>query len=216
MAAIARQVFQLGLVARPTTILARCTMQMEFRRGKKSDRKPAQKPKPKPTLASIMDSIQSKGFLRSNKPYKPPADVTERINQILKSKNIKTFDNTKLSKDLNERFELFNQCGEEFNYFIHNSKLCHIVTVGDLKEFYETPVFTTTPFEALQNMEVPPNLHVEQNYHRFNPNADDLFGGKTAFPQSATLVTGLKYKDKYEGHTPEKPWPEKVQSVFKD
>ena len=43
-----------------------------------------------------------------------------------------------------------------------------------------------------------------------------MFDGKTTFPQSATIVTGLKYKDKYKGHKPEKSWPEKVHSVFND
>jgi hypothetical protein len=36
---------------------------------------------------------------------------------------------------------------------------------------------------------------------------DKLFDGNSAFPQSATLVTGLKYKSKYRGYTPEKSWP---------
>lgn len=41
---------------------------------------------------------------------------------------------------------------------------------------------------------------------------DKLFGGQTAFPESSTLVTGLKYKNKYQGFTPEKKYdPESVR-----
>lgn len=29
---------------------------------------------------------------------------------------------------------------------------------------------------------------------------DTKFGGVTAFPESSTIVTGLKYKNKYKGH----------------
>lgn len=35
---------------------------------------------------------------------------------------------------------------------------------------------------------------------------DVMFGGKTAFPKSSTIVTGLKYKKKYPGHMQENPW----------
>lgn len=43
---------------------------------------------------------------------------------------------------------------------------------------------------------------------------DKMFGGKSAFPKSDTIVTGLKYKDKYPGHKQPKSWPEQVYSMF--
>lgn len=37
---------------------------------------------------------------------------------------------------------------------------------------------------------------------------DTKFGGVTAFPESSTLVTGLKYKDKYKGFKAQEKWPQ--------
>lgn len=45
---------------------------------------------------------------------------------------------------------------------------------GDLRQFYLTPVDITTPYEALRTMELPKNLHVQQDYHRFHPGEGDL------------------------------------------
>lgn len=47
--------------------------------------------------------------------------------------------------------------------------------------------------------------------HKYSNNisltdTDTMFNGKTAFPKSSTLVTGLKYKKKYPGHMQENPW----------
>lgn len=39
----------------------------------------------------------------------------------------------------------------------------------DLKSFYMTPVDTNTPFDALTKMELPKNMHVQENYVRFHP-----------------------------------------------
>lgn len=40
---------------------------------------------------------------------------------------------------------------------------------GDLKQFYLTRVDSMTPYEALKTLELPKNLHVQQEYHRFHP-----------------------------------------------
>ncbi|XP_014205578.1 39S ribosomal protein L50, mitochondrial isoform X2 [Copidosoma floridanum] len=175
-------------------------------------KKPCQKPKKKPTIDSIMSSIEAKGFLRPYKPYQPPKDVAERVDRICLSENVNSDKDTRID-DLLLRFKLFTKCIAEFDYSIPNSRLVEIKTIGDLIQFYETPVITTTPLEVLQNIELPPNLYVRQDYLRFHPDTDKMFDGKTAFPQSATLVMGLKYKDKYAGHRPEKPWPIKPKSI---
>lgn len=66
-------------------------------------------------------------------------------------------------------------------------------------DFYETPINTFLPLDELTTRELPPNLHIEHNYTRFNPSTDSMFGGKTAFPGSSTIVTGIKYRKKYPG-----------------
>jgi len=55
--------------------------------------------------------------------------------------------------------------------------------------------------------ELPKNLHIQYEYHRFNSETDTKFGGHTAFPKSSTLVTGLKYKNKYQGNIAKRSWP---------
>lgn len=74
-------------------------------------------------------------------------------------------------------------------------------------KFYQTPVDTTLPLDAIKTMDLPENLHIEYEYNRFNPETDTRFKGKSAFPKSSTIVTGLKYKDKYAGHVAKKSWP---------
>lgn len=69
----------------------------------------------------------------------------------------------------------------------------------DVIAFYETPVNTFLPLDELATRPLPPNLHIEHNYTRFNPETDTMFGGNTAFPESSTIVTGIKYRKKYPG-----------------
>lgn len=59
-----------------------------------------------------------------------------------------------------------------------------------LVEFYTTPVTGITALEELARADLPPNLHIEMDYHRYNPETD----GPTAFPKRSTKVSGLKAK----------------------
>lgn len=69
-----------------------------------------------------------------------------------------------------------------------------------MKNFYTTPIDTTVPYDTLKNMDdLPPNLHIQTDYHRFHPDTDTMFNGVSAFPKSSVLVTGLKYREKYKG-----------------
>lgn len=159
----------------------------------------------KAKIESTTISLAARGFLRSQKAYEPPQNTSERIDKICETQAISAHDDTKL-EDLVNRFKLFVACETEFNHFIPNSLLHTIECVGDLKQFYQTPLDNTTPYEALRKIDLPKNLHIQQNYHRFHPDTDTMFNGKTAFPKSSTIVTGLKYKKKYPGHAQENPW----------
>lgn len=78
---------------------------------------------------------------------------------------------------------------------------------GDVIKFYETSVNTTVPYDALKQMQLPENLHIQYDYVRFNSETDTKFNGQTAFPKSSTLVTGLKYRGKYQGNEAKRSWP---------
>lgn len=73
----------------------------------------------------------------------------------------------------------------------------------DVIEFYSTPINQQTPFDTLVKENNVPNLHIIPEYRRYNPDED----GVSAFPKSSTLVTGLKYRKKYKGHTAKTSWP---------
>ena len=79
--------------------------------------------------------------------------------------------------------------------------------LDDVIAFYQTSVNTTLPLDAMKTMELPSNLHIQHDYVRFHPETDTMFGGRTAFPKSSTLVTGLKAKKKYKGHIAKQSWP---------
>lgn len=85
--------------------------------------------------------------------------------------------------------------------------LYEMKTVNDVIDFYVTPIDTRIPLDKLKTVELPENLHIQYDYVRFHPDTDTKFGGRSAFPKSSTVVTGLKYKDKYKGYTAKTKWP---------
>lgn len=168
--------------------------------------------KKNPKLEATRNSLNAKGFLRSTKAYNPPSDIVKRIDKICASQELPANDEARLEGGL-LRFKIFSTCAEEFKHPVPNSLLCTIETVGDLKEFYQTAINTLTPLDALQKIELPKNLHVQYEYHRFHPDTDTMFGGKTAFPLSSTIVTGLKYKKKYKSYNAGDPFYSEYKKV---
>ncbi|XP_018361739.1 PREDICTED: 39S ribosomal protein L50, mitochondrial isoform X1 [Trachymyrmex cornetzi] len=196
-----------AILAASTTVTARRGI---ARYKYKKPRKPTVTVKARIDSAGV--SLAARGFLRSQKSYTPPENVVERIDRICESQTILVNDDTKL-EDPVLRFKLFVACEKEFKHSVPNSLLYTIESIGDLKQFYSTSVDSTTPYEALSRIDLPKNLHIQQNYHRFHPDTDTMFNGKTAFPKSSTLVTGLKYKKKYSGHTQDNPWLDEQMKI---
>ncbi|KAG5900633.1 hypothetical protein JTB14_005910 [Gonioctena quinquepunctata] len=152
-----------------------------------------------PKIDSSAQSLAAKGFLRPQKGYIPPENIDQQLKDIFQSVLGSTNDSTKLT-DLNKKFALFYKCADTLGHSVPNSLLHHLETLRDVKIFYKSPIDTTTPLDKMKHMELPENVHVQFDYVRFNPKSD-AFGGVTAFPESSTIVTGLKYKNKYPGHT---------------
>lgn len=82
-------------------------------------------------------------------------------------------------------------------------KVFIFVFLDDVYDFYMTPVDVQTPYQALVKENNLPNLHIIPEYRRYSPEED----GVSAFPRSSTLVTGLKYRNKYKGHIAKTSWP---------
>nr|CAD7430395.1 unnamed protein product [Timema monikensis] len=51
----------------------------------------------------------------------------------------------------------------------HDKRVSQLRHQGDVIEYYQTPVNVKTPLDALKNIELPPNLHIQHEYHRFHP-----------------------------------------------
>ncbi|KAL0842459.1 hypothetical protein ABMA28_014556 [Loxostege sticticalis] len=161
-------------------------------------------PKIDKKLQAAAESLAARGFLRPNKPWDPPANIEETVLKICADNGLKP---DAEFQGLETKFVVLNACFKETGHSVPNSLLHTIETVDDLKEFYRTPVDTITPFDALKKMELPKNLHVQEDYVRFHPDKDTLFNGVSAFPKSSTIVTGLKSRKKYEGFTAKRSWP---------
>lgn len=156
----------------------------------------------------------------------PPENVRQQLEGIF-TQILGTTDVSVRVTDLQKRFELFCACEKKFQHNIPNSLLHTIETVGDVIKHYMTPIDTITPLDQMRNVELPKNVHVQFDYVRFHPGSyficfcltatrfrlfffsdtDTKFDGVTAFPGSSTIVTGLKYKDKYKGHKQKLQYP---------
>ncbi|XP_050433797.1 uncharacterized protein LOC126841388 [Adelges cooleyi] len=160
---------------------------------------------PRSQIQSNTSAIASRGFLRPLKEYDPPIDIRDTIKKLAES----TINQTNLSYklDTNEKISLLKKCEQMVDHRVPNSLLHTVNTLGEIYEFYETPVDTVVPYDALQKRELPPNLHILSDYHRFHPETDMMFEGVSAFPETSTLVTGLKTKKKYKGFSaPRSPY----------
>uniref|UniRef100_A0A2M3Z855 Large ribosomal subunit protein mL50 n=1 Tax=Anopheles braziliensis TaxID=58242 RepID=A0A2M3Z855_9DIPT len=154
---------------------------------------------------SVAQSLSTRGYLRAVKPYQPPANVEEQLQSIAKANGIT--DRKGAFSGPEQKFAFLTACSEAFGHSVPNSVLHEVLTVEDALVFYQTPIDTRLPLDAIRTMELPENLYIQQDPVRFHPETDTMFGGKSAFPKSSTIVTGLKYKQKYRGHEAKKSWP---------
>ncbi|XP_014370943.2 39S ribosomal protein L50, mitochondrial [Papilio machaon] len=160
-------------------------------------------PKVDKKLQAAAESLAARGFLRPNKPWQPPTNINETIEKICSQYGLKSDSEF---ESLEVKFNVLKTCFEETGHGVPNSLLHTIENVDNLQEFYETPVEVLTPFDALKKMDLPKNLHIQEDYVRFHPDKDTLFNGQSAFPKSSTIVSGLKTRRKYEGYTAKTYW----------
>lgn len=144
--------------------------------------------------------------MRPTKAFTAPQDTESKVQQICTSLKIPTQGSHKFTS-VEEKFNLLSACFVGFQHSVPNSQIYEMKTVGDVLNFYKTSVSSTVPYDSMKTMDLPANLHIQYEYLRFNPETDTKFNGKTAFPKSSTLVTGLKYREKYPGHEAKTSWP---------
>ncbi|CAB3370316.1 Hypothetical predicted protein [Cloeon dipterum] len=151
-------------------------------------------------IDAFKTSLASRGFLRNGKPYTPPPDVQKRLLEISKLCFPATWGLNDKFDDVDAKFKFLSLCWKEFDHEVPNSMLAALNNLGDVYSFYHTEVKKVSPLDAMKDMELPPNLHVQYEYLRFHPDTDTMFGGVSAFPGSSTIVTNIKYKKKYKGY----------------
>jgi hypothetical protein len=95
---------------------------------------------------------------------------------------------------------------------VPNSELHKMKSVADVINFFRLPVRGTNTLDSLvlqeRQNQLPRNLHVLPEYIRYNPNDDQFFGGKDAFPKLPTTVQGLKASKKYDNYKTPMEWPD--------
>lgn len=105
--------------------------------------------------------------MRPQNEYIPPDDVEVQLNEIFQ-RCIGTSD---LQKEIvgEKKYELLYACYKTFNHPVPNSLLHKMDNLQNVKQFYKTPVDVRVPYDKLKTMELPKNLHVQYEYHRFHP-----------------------------------------------
>lgn len=76
-------------------------------------------------------ALNHRGFLRFQKPYKPPANAAERVVEICKACGHP--DSEAKLDDAKVKYQILTKANEEFNHAVPNSMLHIICTVGELK-----------------------------------------------------------------------------------
>lgn len=148
------------------------------------------------------------------KAYKPPSNVEDEIKKMSKELLQDRFsDDSFLNHDLSDpliKFKLLTSCIDKFQHNISNTTLNDIKTIGDLVQYFMQEQSDLNPLEYMkEKMELPPNVHINLEYNRFDPKTDTFFNGKDAFPNRNTVVSSLWYSRKYKAVKKEKDYFEK-------
>uniref|UniRef100_A0A095AMS7 Large ribosomal subunit protein mL50 n=1 Tax=Schistosoma haematobium TaxID=6185 RepID=A0A095AMS7_SCHHA len=131
-------------------------------------------------LQSLAD--KSKNILMNRDPYCPPEDVELRIEALNCVYMLLYF-----------LKQIFTACITEFNHHIANSYLHEINSIEDLISYFMTPVETPDflyklTSDARNNVcQLPPNLNIQLEPVRYNPNEDHFFK-VNAYPGRSTIL----------------------------
>lgn len=153
-----------------------------------------------------LSSLAQRGFLRAFKPYEPPQDVEERFMTIC-SEVVPGFNKgqsheiSQIALDTPLKAKLLKALEREFQHTVPNSMLHTMTSLDHVFLFYNSRVDTRTPYEKLHESkeegQLPPNLNIQLNPVRFNPDGDH-WTNKTAFPGSNTIIVHPENRKKYK------------------
>ena len=93
------------------------------------------------TLEAQMQSLKTKGFLRSYKSYSPPSNLKELfMSSCSSSLGRKVSENTLQTEVLDSievKFKVLSALSEVINHSVHNSRLSEIKTLADALLYYQ-------------------------------------------------------------------------------
>ena len=162
-------------------------------------------------VESQMQSLKTKGFLRSYRSYSPPRDLTPRFLSCVSSALGKEVDETSLDNvqltDKATKLKVLVALSKEFSHTVHNSRLHLMTSLAPVYHFYQSPISTLTPYDQLhedsQDGLLPDNLVIQLDPVRFTGKGDSPMDQVTAWPRRDTVVTSINTKEKYKGNKKE-------------
>ncbi|KAH9501730.1 mitochondrial ribosomal protein L50 [Dermatophagoides farinae] len=154
----------------------------------------------------LADRLKSSGLCRDTKPYDPPENTSQIIDEICQE----ICRGSNFFSNLTEKFNFLTKCQERFDHEVTNSELYRMNTVDDVREYYMIPVRGRSKYNvwAYEKSTLPPNLNLIPEPLRFNPKTDTFFDGVNAFPGNTPQVVGLRAKKKYPKIEDNFIWPD--------
>ncbi|XP_064650470.1 uncharacterized protein LOC135501981 isoform X2 [Lineus longissimus] len=164
-------------------------------------------------LHDTFQSLSSKSSVKTSRSYVPPSDLKDRMAAITAEICGKELNWAEASIEQPIlKFKVLSRFIQDFKHNIPSSQMSSMKTVGDALDYFRTEVHDSTAVQDLAKLpQLPKNLHIQQNPHRFDPETDTFFGGVTAFPKRDTIVTGLKTKKLYKGVKAKKQWYDYIE-----
>ncbi|KAH7697221.1 Protein MRPL-50 [Aphelenchoides avenae] len=196
------------------------------------DREPTITTKPTPAASlvavekdeeqeAVMDSIRARGFMKHTYKYTPAPDVEAVVREKATASGVTTqssdahWMSAPLS-DLAAKEKLLLDLGQRYRHFVSNAKLHQMKTIGDVVDFYTTPVDNIPTYARMaRDKSLPENLAIREHPARFHPN--DIHaphGGITAFPGDGGEVLSIRNKRLYRQFRPKKEWFDYEEQAF--
>ena len=155
-----------------------------------------------------MQSLKTKGFLRSYRSYHPPRSLTPRFLSCVSTVLGMKVDEASLDKvqltDKNTKFKVLVSLSTEFSHSVHNSRLHLMTSLAPVYQFYQSPISSLTPYDQLhqdsQDGLLPDNLVIQLDAVRFTGKGDSPMDKVSPWPRRDTVVTSIKSRDKYKGN----------------
>jgi len=166
------------------------------------------------SFESQMESLSVRGFRRPYKAYTPPKDFELKFMQIL-AKTLPAFsgkeqhDLSKMALSGDTKALVLNALSRELGgHDVPNSLVHTMNSLDKVFTFYSTPVDARTSYErmeaaAARGEGLPPNLHVQLDPFRFNPDEAKAQGNTsplatvTAYPRSSTILSTPEARKRY-------------------